>query len=160
MLVVLRLFDRLPEASFGTYAALTVTLLLDALAALGLGLLASAAVSGPAQATIALPMLCFPQVLFSGAILAVPIMATIGKAVSYPMTDRWAFEGLGHELGLNRLLGEGGSPLGPPLLAQYGETFSRGTWIAWTILAGMALVFLLGAVAVCARKCRPGGEFA
>jgi ABC-type multidrug transport system ATPase subunit len=155
MLVVLRLFDRLPEASFGTYAVLTVTLLLDALAALALGLLTSAAVAGPAQATIALPMLCFPQVLFSGAILPVPIMATIGKAISYPMADRWAFEGLGHELGLNRLLGEGGSRLGPPLLAEYGDTFSRETWIAWTILAGMALVFLIGAVAVCARKCRP-----
>jgi ABC-type multidrug transport system ATPase subunit len=154
MLVVLRLFDRLPGAGFGTYAALTVTLLLDALAALALGLLTSAAVTGPAQATIALPMLCFPQVLFSGAILAVPIMATIGKALSYPMADRWAFEGLGHELGMNRLLGEGGSPLGRPLLAEYGHTFSRGTWIAWTILAGMALFFLLGAVAVCARKCR------
>jgi ABC-type multidrug transport system ATPase subunit len=159
MLVVLRLFDRLPEASFGTYAVLTVTLLLDALAALALGLLTSAAVTGPAQATIALPMLCFPQVLFSGAILAVPLMATLGKAVSYPMADRWAFEGLGHELGLNRLLGEGGSRLGPPLLAEYGDTFSRGTWIAWTILAGMALVFLLGAVAVCARKCRSAAQF-
>ncbi len=137
MLVVLRLFDRLPEASLGTYAVLTVTLFLDALAALALGLLTSAAVTGPAQATIALPLLCFPQVLFSGAILPVPIMATIGKAVSYPMADRWAFEGLGHELGLNRLLGEGGSQLGPPLLAEYGDT-SRGgrgspgrSWRAW-----------------------------
>jgi ABC-type multidrug transport system ATPase subunit len=160
MLVVLRLFDRLPEASFGTYAVLTVTLTLDALAALALGLLTSAAVSEPAQATIALPLLCFPQVLFSGAILAVPIMATVGKAVSYAMTDRWAFEGLGHELGLNRLLGAGGSPLGPPLLAEYGSTFSRGTWVAWTILAGMTVVFLVGAVAVCARKCRPAGQSA
>jgi hypothetical protein len=100
-------------------------------------------------------MLCFPQVLFSGAILAVPIMATLGKIVSYPMADRWAFEGLGHKLQLDRLLGEGSSPLGPPLLAEYGDTFSRDLWIAWAILAGMALVFLLGAVAVCARKCRP-----
>src|SRR4051812_19968518 len=155
MLVVLRLSDRLPGASLGTYAGLGLTLLLDALAALALGLLTSAAVTGPAQATIALPLLCFPQVLFSGAILPVPLMATIGKAVSYPMADRWAFEGLGHELGLNRLLGKGGSPLGPPLLAEYGGTFSRGTWIAWAILGGMALVFLVGAGAVCARKCRP-----
>src|SRR3954451_2083750 len=155
MLVVLRLSDRLPEATLGTYAGLTVTLLLDALAALALGLLTSAAVTGPAQATIALPMLCFPQVLFSGAILPVPIMATLGKALSFPMTDRWAFEGLGHELGLNRLLGEGGSRLGPPLLAEYGHTFSREQWLAWAILAGMTAVFLIGAVAVCARKCRP-----
>lgn len=155
MIVVLKVFDRLPEASLETYALLIITLWLDTLAALALGLLASAAVTGPAQATIALPMLCFPQVLFSGAILPVPLMASIGKAVSYPITDRWAFEGMGHQLGLTRLLGEGGSPLGPPLLAEYGATFSRGTWIAWAILAGMTLVFLAGAVAVCERKGRP-----
>ena len=155
MLVVLRLFGRLPDASMGAYGQLTITLVLDAWAALALGLLASAAVSGPAQATIALPLLCFPQVLFSGAILPVPIMATVGKAISYPMTDRWAFEGLGHGLGLDRLLGHGGSRLGPPLLAQYGDTFSRGTWIDWAILATMTVVFLVGAIAVCERKCRP-----
>jgi ABC-type transport system involved in multi-copper enzyme maturation permease subunit len=158
MLVVLLLFGRLPEASVGVYGELTVTLVLDAMAALALGLLASAAVSGPAQATIALPMLCFPQVLFSGAILPVPIMAAVGKAISYPMTDRWAFEGLGHGLGLDRLLGHGGSRLGPPLLAQYGDTFSRSTLIAWAILAAMTLVFLVGAIAVCERRCRPASR--
>jgi ABC-type multidrug transport system ATPase subunit len=155
MLGVLRLTGRLPEASVGVYGELTITLVLDALAALALGLLASAAVNGPAQATIALPMLCFPQVLFSGAILPVPIMAAVGKAISYPMTDRWAFEGLGHGLGLDRLLGHGGSRLGPPLLAQYGDTFSRSTLIAWAILAAMTVVFLVGAIAVCERRCRP-----
>ena len=59
---------------------MSLTLILSAFAALALGLLTSALVSGPEQATIAMPMLCFPQVLFSGAILPVPIMAFIGKA--------------------------------------------------------------------------------
>ena len=48
---------------------MTVGLLLCAVAALGLGLLTSAAVGNVAQATLALPMLCFPAVLFAGAIL-------------------------------------------------------------------------------------------
>jgi hypothetical protein len=47
MLAVLRLFDRLPEASLATYAVLTVTLLLDALAALTLGLLTRPPSPGP-----------------------------------------------------------------------------------------------------------------
>jgi ABC-type multidrug transport system ATPase subunit len=152
MLGVLWLFDRLPDAGVTTYAALLLTLVLDAAAALALGLLTSAAVAGPAQATIALPLLCFPQVLFSGAILPVPIMASAGEVISYGMADRWAFEGMGHELDVERVLGEGGSNLGPPLLAQYGDTFSSALWVDWLILGGMSAVFLVAACVVCARK--------
>ena len=71
MLAVLRALDRLPGASATTYLTVGITLALLAAAALTLGLLTSAAVSNPAQATLALPMLCFPAVLFSGAILPV-----------------------------------------------------------------------------------------
>jgi ABC-type multidrug transport system ATPase subunit len=53
----------------GTYASVAVTLTLVATAGLTMGLLTSAAVRDPSQATLALPMLCFPAVLFSGAIL-------------------------------------------------------------------------------------------
>jgi len=158
MLGILRAADRLPAAGFGTYSSLTVTLLLDAAAALALGLLASAAVTDPTQATLALPMLCFPAVLFSGAILPVPLMPTVGKIISYPMSTRWAFEGLAHDVGLNRLFGEGGSKLGPPLLAQYGDSFSRAVWIDWAIMGGMGALLLAGACAVLARKCRTAGQ--
>ena len=75
MLAVLRALDRLPGAGATTYLTVGITLALLAAAALTLGLLTSAAVSNPAQATLALPMLCFPAVLFSGAILPVHIMA-------------------------------------------------------------------------------------
>ena len=75
MLGVLRLLDRLPGRPLSTYASIGVGLLLCAVAALGLGLLTSAAVGNVAQATLALPMLCFPAVLFSGAILPVHLMA-------------------------------------------------------------------------------------
>ncbi len=68
---VLRLLDRLPSRPLSTYASIGVGLLLCAVAALGLGLLTSATVRNVAQATLALPMLCFPAVLFSGAILPV-----------------------------------------------------------------------------------------
>jgi len=121
-------------------------------AALALGLLTSAAVSEPAQATVAMPLLCFPQVLFSGAILPVPIMATIGKLLSYPMSDRWAFEALGRGLSLDELLARGGSSLGPPLLAQYGDSFSRAVWVDWTIMGGFGALFLALACLVLARR--------
>jgi ABC-type multidrug transport system ATPase subunit len=155
MLGVLRGLDRLPAMGWRTYGELFATLLLCSVAALALGLLVSAAVTDPAQATMALPMLCFPQVLFVGAILPVPVMAAPGRWLSCAMSNRWAFEGLGHSLGVERLWASGRSPLGPPLLASYGGTFSRSVTADWAILAGFAALFLAGTAAVLARRTRP-----
>jgi hypothetical protein len=137
LLGVLRWLDRLPAFDAGLY----LTTLLASACALTLGLLCSAAVSDVAQVGLLLPMLCFPQVLFVGAILPVPVMAPVGRWISYAMSNRWSFEALGHSAGVEQLWGSGASPLGPPLLATYGDTFSRALWVDWTILAGMTLVF-------------------
>jgi ABC-type multidrug transport system ATPase subunit/ABC-type multidrug transport system permease subunit len=149
-LVVLRALGRLPDT--GDYGATFVTLLLSSAAALGLGLLISAAVSEPSQATIALPMLCFPQVLFVGAILPVPTMAVVGRWISYAMTNRWAFEALGHSLGVGALWADGRSPLGRPLLASYGTTFARPVAADWLILAGFTVAFLAVTIGIVVRK--------
>ena len=154
MLGVLRLLDRLPSRSLATYASLGTGLLLCAVAALGLGLLASAAVANVAQATLALPMLCFPAVLFSGAILPVHLMAGAGAALSVVIPSRWAFESVGHDLGARQILGAGGSPLGPPLLASYGDAGTQSTGTYWVILAAFAVVFLIGTWAVVVRTTR------
>jgi hypothetical protein len=154
MLGVLRATDRLPALGWSAYGSMFVTLTLSSAAALALGLLTSAAVTEPGQATMALPMLCFPQVLFSGAILPVPIMATVGKVLSFPMSNRWTFEGLGEAVDLNDLWANGGSPLGPPLLASYGDTFSRPAQVDWVILAGFTVLFLASTWWVIVRRCR------
>lgn len=154
MLGVLRAFDRLPALGLETYAEMSVTLVLSAFAALALGLLTSALVSRPEQATIAMPMLCFPQVLFSGAILPVPVMAFLGKAMSVVMSDRWSFESLGHSVGLNALFANGASPLGPPLLAQYEGSFSRPVIETWLIMIAFTVVFLTMTCVVLERKSR------
>ncbi|MER7893099.1 ATP-binding cassette domain-containing protein [Micromonospora sp. NPDC094482] len=151
LLGVLRGIDRLPPVGGADFAALYATLLLSSAAALALGLLCSAAVSDAAQATLMLPMLCFPQVLFVGAILPVPAMATGGQWLSYAMSNRWAFEGLGHTAGVQQLWRDGGSPLGPPLLATYGDSFSRPVWLNWLILGGFVLLFLGATWAVLVR---------
>jgi len=128
LLGVLRVLDRLPALGWSTYGALFFTLLLEAIAALGLGLLTSAAVADAAQATLALPMLCFPQVLFAGAIVPVAQMALAGRLVSYGMTNRWAFETLG------RVLADG-SPVG-----------------GWTVLASTAVVFVTATMIVLRQR--------
>lgn len=154
LLGVLRLFDRLPSAGWSTYGSLAVTLLLVEAAALAAGLAASAVTTDPAQASLALPLITFPQVLFSGGILAVPVMATLGRIMSYGMAVRWGFEGVGHALDVNVLYANGTSPLGPPLLAESGETFSRAVWVDWVVLAGFGLASLGLAYVVLDRKLR------
>jgi ABC-type multidrug transport system ATPase subunit len=156
LLVVLRALDRLPAAGWGTYGSLFVSSVLASAAALALGLLASAAVTEPGQATLMLPLLCFPQVLFSGAFVPVPRMTGAGEAISWAMTNRWAFEALGSGVGLESLWGTGASPLGPPLLASYGDSFGHPASRGWLILAGFTVLFLAVAWAVLVRKCRQG----
>jgi ABC-type multidrug transport system ATPase subunit len=154
MLGVLRLLDRLPSRPLSTYASMGVSLLLCAVAALGLGLLTSATVGNVSQATLALPMLCFPAVLFSGAILPVNLMAGAGAAFSVVIPSRWAFESIGHDLGARRILAEGGSPLGPPLLASYGDAGTQSTGTYWLILGAFAVVFLVATWGVIVRSMR------
>jgi ABC-type multidrug transport system ATPase subunit len=154
MLGVLRALDRLPAAGWGTYLSLGVTLALDATAALALGLLTSAAVTNPAQATLALPLLCFPAVLFSGAILPVEVMAPVGRAIALLMPDRWAFEAIGRDLELRHLFSDGGSALGPPLLAEYGDAGTASLATYWSILIATIAVLLLGAWSVLVRRSR------
>jgi ABC-type multidrug transport system ATPase subunit len=154
MLGVLRLLDRLPDRPLSTYTSMGVTLMLCALAALGLGLLTSATVANVAQATLALPMLCFPAVLFSGAILPVNLMASVGAAISAVIPSRWAFEAVGHDIGARQILADGHSPLGPPLLSSYGDAGSMATGSYWLVLGVFAVVFLAATWAVLVRSTR------
>jgi hypothetical protein len=139
MLAVLRGLDRLPAASGGAYAALLVTLTLEAMAALALGLLASASVTNVAQATLALPMLCFPQVLFAGAIVPVREMAAPGRAMSYGLANRWAFESLGRALDLDRV-------------AAQHAAFSGSPVVGWVVLAGFVALVLGGTASVLSSR--------
>jgi ABC-type multidrug transport system ATPase subunit len=154
MLGVLRLLDRLPSRPLTTYASIGIGLLLCAIAALGIGLLTSAAVSNVAQATLALPMLCFPAVLFSGAILPVHLMARAGANLSTVIPTRWTFEAIGHDLGARRILADGSSPLGPPLLDSYGDAGTQSTGTYWLVLAVFAVVFLVVTWRVLVRTTR------
>lgn len=155
LLAVLRGTRRLPAADLHTVVVLSITAVLTSAAALALGLLVSAAVKHPAQAVLMLPLLCFPQVLFVGAFLPVPAMAVVGRWLSYAMSNRWSFEALGHSTGVEPLWRDGGSPLGPPLLAAYQDTFARPIWLDWTILLGFTLAALAGTIFLVTMKARP-----
>ncbi|MET8687040.1 ABC transporter permease [Streptomyces sp. NPDC004732] len=152
LLVVLRALDRLPSADLSVHASLFATTALASFAALALGLCCSALVSEPSQAALVLPLLCFPQVLFSGAFVPVPNMAAGGRWISVAMTNRWAFEALGSGAGLEELW-RGGGAEGRTLLDSYGDSFGSPAWVGWVILAGCAVALLCAAWLVLRRRC-------
>jgi ABC transport system ATP-binding/permease protein len=136
--------DRLPARSWPTTGSLLATLVLESLGALALGLLASVAVGDASQATLALPMLCFPQVLFAGAVVPIVEMTGPGRALSTVLGNRWAFEGLGRGLDLE-LLG------GLPGVAVHGAALEGSPVGPWLALAGTAVLLLALTLAVLRR---------
>jgi ABC-type multidrug transport system ATPase subunit len=141
---------RLPEG--GQFGAMLLTLLLSSVAAAALGLLVSAVVSRLSRAMIGAAAVCFPQVLFAGALLPLSAMVLVGRWLSYLMTDRWAFGALGHSMGVRALWAGGHTPMGRPFGASYGSAFDLPVWNDWLILAGFTCVFFAAAITAVARR--------
>jgi ABC-type multidrug transport system ATPase subunit/ABC-type multidrug transport system permease subunit len=148
LLAVLRVLGRLPAVGWHVYALLFMTMVVEATSALALGLLASAAVHNAAQAALALPMLCFPQVLFGGAIVPVDKMAFPGRLISLGLSNRHAFEALGRDLDLDRFTAT------MPAMSAYRETFNGGTGVSLIALASFAVALMLATVWVLDRRSR------
>jgi ABC-type multidrug transport system ATPase subunit len=148
MLAVLRALDRLPAAGARTYALLLATLMVESLCALALGLLTSAAVADAAQATLALPMLCFPQVLFAGAVVPIGDMASPGRLISLAMANRWAFEALGRALHVETLDGTAST------MTHYADAFTGTALTGCVVLGSLALAFAAATVAVLTSRTR------
>lgn len=143
MIIVLRALDRIPNLSAAVLAQLYVTMALDALAALCLGLLASAVVTSTAQAALMLPMLCFPAVLFSGAMVPMHVMAGAGRAIGAVMSDRWAFEAIAADLDVAALTGKASPYAG--LGASSPATY-------WALLFAFTMVTSFAAYAAVHRR--------
>jgi ABC-type multidrug transport system ATPase subunit len=152
LLGVLRALGRLPAVGWDVSAFLFVTIVIEATSALALGLLASAAVSNAAQAALALPMLCFPQVLFGGAIVPVDEMALPGRLMSLGLSNRHAFEALGRDLDLERYTAT------LPAMSAYGDTFHGGTCASLIALASFAVGLMLATIWVLDRRSRPSAS--
>jgi ABC-type multidrug transport system ATPase subunit/ABC-type multidrug transport system permease subunit len=152
LLGVLRVLGRLPAVGWHVYGLLFVTIVIEATSALALGLLASAAVTNAAQAALALPMLCFPQVLFGGAIVPVDQMATPGQLMSLLLSNRHAFDALGRHLDLDRYTAT------VPAMSAYRDTFRGATGASLITLALFAIVLTLATVWVLHRRSRPGAS--
>jgi ABC-type multidrug transport system ATPase subunit len=124
LVAVLRVLDRLPGASASSTVALVAILLLDGVAALLLGLFLSAIVTDTAQAAMALPMVCFPAVLFAGVIVPVNGMERAGRYISVVTPARWAFEAIASNLGVALPGRPGGALQGTLVLVVFAGVFA------------------------------------
>jgi len=150
MIATLAGLDRLPSLSASSLVTLFGVLMLDSLAGLALGLLASAAVSSPAQAALALPMLCFPAVLFSGAVLPRPAMTAVGRAMGIGVSDRWGFEAVARAIHLDRTLAAGDT--GRRIAVEHGGALSGSVVSHSCVLVALTLGLLLATHVVLARR--------
>jgi hypothetical protein len=135
LLAVLVVTDRLPSPPPATAAALLAILVLVAASALALGMLASATVRDAAQATLALPMLCFPQVLFAGAVVPLGTMGAVARALSLPLATRWGFEALGRTTPVPAAL--------EPAATVYPDVFGGSALVPVLVLVAATVVCLL-----------------
>jgi ABC transport system ATP-binding/permease protein len=156
MLLALRAAGRLPDRGLDVYGPLLLTQVLTTFAGLALSLLLSALIASPDQALQLQPAMIIPQMLFSGAIVSVPTMATIGKAISIFMIGRWSFEADGHIIDLNTVWQNSMSPTGKALLLQYEGSFTRNPVQNWWIIGGFGLVCLALACLALRRKSLAG----
>ena len=135
LVLVLGRLDRLPAMTIDQSLKLLATLWLASAAALALGLAASATVRTAAQAALALPMLCFPQVLFAGAVVPVDAMPGAGRWTSVALVNRWAYEALGRVLGV--------------------DAHASTPWTRWVGLVLLAAAGVLAAHVALTRRMRP-----
>jgi ABC-type multidrug transport system ATPase subunit/alpha-tubulin suppressor-like RCC1 family protein/CRP-like cAMP-binding protein len=152
MVAILKLTGRLPGGGVGLYAQLLLTLMLTGFVGLSLAFFTSALVATPQQATDMLSLWIMPQVLFGGALLAIPAMNAVGRIISVIAPVRWSFEALGQVAGLRDIFVNDTSRIGPGLAIQYGDSFSRNPAQNWIILGVFIVVPLVLTCVVLARK--------
>ena len=97
-------------------------------------------------------MLCFPQVLFAGAIVPVDDMAAPGRLLSLGLANRYSFEALGRGLHLEQFADAF------PSIGAYGDTFSGTVAHQWLVLAGFTAVFAFATVWVLHRRSLAGAR--
>lgn len=155
MELALMLTGRLPDMSAQTFFEYLLTLTLSAWAGLALALLTSAAVETADTANALLAPEIAPQVLFAGALVAVPSLSLIGKVLAALTDVRWAFDAGARVLDLKHFFTQTSSPIGKSLSIQYADSFNSSLGTYTVILVAFVIVPLAIAAVVLRQKTRP-----
>jgi ABC-type multidrug transport system ATPase subunit/pSer/pThr/pTyr-binding forkhead associated (FHA) protein/ABC-type multidrug transport system permease subunit len=97
---IIFVFQPLHEPT-SAYITVVAVLVLTSFAAVGMGLLMSAAVRTQDQATSFIPLVLVPQLFFGGSIVTVASMSAPLAALSKAVEAQWSYAGLGSAIDLN-----------------------------------------------------------
>lgn len=132
------------------FLEMLVTAWLTALSATAMGLFVSSLFTNPDRAMTVAPLLLMPQMLFSGILFK---LSGATQYISWLAVCRWSMEGFGTTANLNSLplaLQEQGFPLEHEA-EEFFEYSSGHLWLAWLIMFGFAVLFLVLARLILAR---------
>jgi ABC-type multidrug transport system permease subunit len=129
------------HGSLSTYATVLGLLILTAWAAVGMGLLMSAAVKTQDQATSFIPLLLVPQLFFGGSIVPVATMSAALAALSNAVVAKWSYAGLGSSVDMNRRIAH--SPAYAKV-SRFGDDYFAiaGSRVALALVLFIAVFFI------------------
>jgi ABC-type multidrug transport system ATPase subunit len=138
------------HASTSTYLEVFALLIATGCAAVGMGLLISAAVSSEDQAMSFLPLAVIPQLLFAGTIVPVARMAEPAHSLASIIFARWSLASIGTSLHMNARMAE---DAGFARINRFGtHFFNVGFATGVLIQAAFLALFLAGVVALLRRS--------
>ena len=155
MTFLLWITNRLPDEGLDFYGPLIITLVITSWAGLALSLFISSVANNSQQSTDMLTPAIAPQVLFAGALLAVPAMNSIGQVVAAITGVRWSLEALVQATDLKELWASSDTEIGRALLVQYEDSFNEDILLYWLILSAFVIVPLVAATLVLRKKTQP-----
>jgi ABC-type multidrug transport system permease subunit len=136
--------------SVDTYGIVLGMLLLTALAAVGMGLMMSAAVRTQDQATSFIPLLLIPQLFFGGSIVPIATMSAFLAGLSNVIVAQWAYAGVGSAVGLN---GRIAADRAYARISQFGtDYFDAATRSIYLVLAVFVVASFAGVALLLRRR--------
>ncbi len=163
MMAILRVTNRLPadcvvdpetcNVITAFYLPMLVTVILCAAGGLCIALMTSAIAATPTQASDVLSIWILPNVLFSGAIIAISGMNSVGRFLSHVTVLRPAFQSAGDAVDLPGLFGTTTNPIAQSLTIQY-EGFFQDFGLNLLVLGAFIVVPLTVAAIVLKLKTR------
>ena len=131
----------------GSYGLVVGMLLLTAFAAVGMGLVMSAAVRTQDQATSFIPLLLIPQLFFGGSIVPIATMSAVLAGVTNIIVAQWAYAGIGSAVDLNaKIAGDRAYARISQFGTDYFDATSRSVvlvLVAFVVVSFVAVALLL-----------------
>jgi ABC transport system ATP-binding/permease protein len=137
------------HASTGTYVEVFALLVATGFAAVGMGLLISAAVSSEDQAMSFLPLAVIPQLLFAGTIVPVARMAEPAHSLATVIFARWSLASIGTSLDLNARIAQ--EP-GFARVNRFGTHFFNVAFGSGLLIQGAFLAAFLAGIVLLLRR--------